>query len=196
MTFDDQYQNGSFNSNTATGENFSRNASTYLDINLGTFLHYTFKQRAYVQYGLSYMHFNSPKLSFQNNTNIKIDPKLTNFIHMNYPLASQIDIAAEIIIATQGKYKEIIPGALIKYNIEPNTNQTIAAGFYYRLKDAAIARLGYNYKTTTVGISYDINTSKFIAATNRRGAFEIYITHIFRKVIPFVPKTKVCPVFM
>jgi type IX secretion system PorP/SprF family membrane protein len=196
MTFDDQYQNGSFNSNASTGENFSRNASTYLDVNLGTFIQYTFKQRAYIQYGISYLHLNSPRLSFQNNANIKIDSKLTNFIHFNYPLASQLDVAAEVMIATQGKYKEIIPGALIKYNIEPNTNQTIAAGFYYRLKDAAIARIGYNYKTTTVGFSYDINTSKFIAATNRRGAFEIYITHVFKKIIPFVPKTKVCPVFM
>jgi type IX secretion system PorP/SprF family membrane protein len=196
MTFDNQYQNGSYNSAASTGENFSRNANTYLDVNFGTFLQYTFKQRAYIQYGLSYLHMNSPKLSFQNNANIKIDSKLTNFIHFNYPLASQLDVAAEIMIAVQGKYREIIPGALLKYNIEPNTNQTIAAGFYYRLKDAAIARIGYNYKTTTVGFSYDINTSKFMAATNRRGAFEIYITHIFKKIIPFVPKTKVCPVFM
>jgi len=196
MTFDDQYQNGTYNSAASTGENFSRNANTYLDVNLGTFIQYTFKQRAYVQYGLSYLHLNSPRLSFQNNTNIKIDSKLTNFLHLNYPIADQLDVVAELMISTQGKYKEIMPGALLKYNMDPTRDQIILAGVYYRLKDAAIARVGYNYKTTTVGFSYDMNISKFIAATNQRGAFEIYITHIFKKIIPFVPKTRVCPVFM
>ena len=54
----------------------------------------------------------------------------------------------------------------------------------------------YQIKTLTAGVSYDVNTSKFIAATNRRGGFEIYVTYIFKKIIPFAPKTRVCPIYM
>lgn len=196
MTFDDQYQNGTYNSAASTGESFSRNASTYADINLGTFLQYAIKQRAFIQYGFSYHHLNSPKLSFQNDKNIKIDSKISNYLYFNYPISTSVDVALEMLFAVQGKYREAIPGAQLKFYTDPKTNQMLSTGIYYRAKDAVIARVGYQFKTTNLGLSYDVNTSNFIAATNRRGAFEIYITHIFKKIIPFVPKTKACPVFM
>ena len=72
----------------------------------------------------------------------------------------------------------------------------LTLGLYLRTKDAVIARLGYTFRTTTAGMSYDLNTSKFIAATDRRGAFEIFITHIIKRNRPFIAKKRVCPVFM
>ncbi len=196
MTFDDQYQNSSYNAANGTGENFAKNATTYGDFNIGTALQFALKQRAYIQYGISYHHMTSPKLTFQNNNNIKIDPKLSNYLSFAYPLGTSTDIVLEFLYGHQGKYNEIVPGTQFKFYLNQKTNQTASIGLYYRAKDAAIARLGYQIKTLTAGISYDVNTSKFIAATNRQGAFEIYITYIFKKIIPFAPKTRVCPVYM
>ncbi|MGZ3932684.1 MAG: type IX secretion system membrane protein PorP/SprF, partial [Bacteroidia bacterium] len=102
----------------------------------------------------------------------------------------------ELLYSHQGKYNEFVPGAMLRYIFNPEKNNTASIGFYYRAKDAFISRLGYTYGLTTAGISYDLNTSKFIAATNRRGAFELYITHIIRKNRPFVAKKRVCPVYM
>lgn len=196
MTFDDQYQNDSYSASNGTGENFAKNSTTFGDFNFGTALQYAIKQRAFVQYGISYHHFTNPKLTFQNNTSIKIDAKLNNYLCFAYPIADKIDIIAEVLYSHQGKYNEIVPGTQFKFYLDQKTNQAASVGLYYRAKDAVIARLGYQIKTLTAGVSYDVNTSKFIAATNRRGAFEIYVTYIFKKIIPFVPKTRVCPIYM
>jgi type IX secretion system PorP/SprF family membrane protein len=196
MTFDDQYQNSKYSAANSTGENFNTNKTLYTDINIGTMLQYAIKQRAYIQYGISYNHFTSPKLSFQNNANIRIDAKLNNYLCFNYPIATSVDVIAELLYSHQGKYNEIVPGTQFKFYLNQKTNQTASVGLYYRAKDAMIARVGYQVKTLTAGVSYDVNTSKFIAATNRRGAFEIYVTYIFKKTIPFAPKTRVCPVYM
>lgn len=196
MTFDDQYQNSTYNSGNNTGENFSKNASSFADFNFGTQFQYAIKQRAFIQYGISYFHFTSPKLSFQNNANIKIDPKLNNYLCFQYPIAPKAEVILELLYSHQGRYNEIIPGAQYRFTLNQNTNQAVSFGVYYRAKDAGIARLGYQFKTLTAGLSYDVNSSKFRAATNRKGAFEVYVTYIFKKIIPFAPKTRVCPIYM
>ena len=196
MTFDNQYQGNAYNAANNTGEHFTKTASTFGDFSFGTALQYALKQRAYIQYGISFHHFTSPKLTFQNNNSIKIDPKLNNYLCFAYPVGATTDVLVEALVSNQGKYTEVVPGAQIKLRLDETRNQVISAGIYYRLKDAAIARVGYQVKTLTAGISYDINMSKFLAATNRRGGFEIYVTYIFKKLVPFVPKTRVCPIYM
>ncbi len=196
MTFDDQYQNGGYNGSNGTGENFSKTSTTFGDFNFGTALQYAIKQRAVVQYGISYHHFTNPKLTFQNNNSIKIDAKLNNYLCFAYPIGAKTDLITEILYSHQGKYNEIIPGLQFKFHLDEKTNQAASVGLYYRAKDAVIARVGYQIKSLTAGVSYDVNTSKFIAATNRRGGFEIYVTYIFKKLVPFVPKTRVCPIYM
>ena len=196
MTFDDQYQNSTYNSTNNTGENFSNTATTLADVNLGMMFQYTLKQRAIVQYGISYHHINSPKISFQNNSNIKIDSKLNNYLAFQYPIAPKIDILVEALYSHQGKYNEIVSGTQFKFLLEQKNNQAISVGAYYRAKDAMIARVGYQFKTLTAGAAYDVNTNKFKAATNSKGAIEFYFIYIFKKTKPFVPKTRVCPIYM
>lgn len=196
MTFDDQYQNGIYTSSNGTGENFNKNSTTFWDFNIGTAFQYAIKQRSFLQYGISYYHFTNPKLTFQNNNASKIDTKLNNYICFAYPIGAKTDIITEIFYSHQGKYNEIISGAQAKFHLDEKRNQFASIGLYYRAKDAIISRLGYQIKTLTAGVSYDLNTSKFIAATNRRGGFEFYVTYIFKKVILFVPRTRVCPIYM
>ena len=196
MTFDDQYQNSNYSSANGTGENFAKNATTFGDFNFGTALQYAIKQRAFVQYGISYHHFTNPKITFQNNTSIRVDPKLNNYLCFTYPIGAKTDVVTELLFSHQGKYNEFIPGAMIKLHLDETTHQAVSLGLYYRAKDAVIGRIGYQIKTLTAGVSYDVNTSKFIAATNRQGGFEIYVTYIFKKIIPFAPKTRVCPIYM
>ncbi len=196
MTFDDQYQNNNYSSSNSTGENFAKNTTTFGDFNFGTAVQFAIKQRAFVQYGISFHHVTSPKLTFQNNALIKIDSKLNNYLYFQYPIGAKTDIVTELLFSHQGKYNEIIPGAQVKLHLDQKTNQSVSVGIYYRTKDAVITRLGYQIKTLTAGVAYDLNTSKFIAATNRKGGFEIYLTYIFKKTTPFVPKTRVCPIYM
>ena len=59
-------------------------------------------------------------------------------------------------------------------------NRAILAGASLRARDAFVLRFGYHEKTLQSGIAYDINISKFTAATNRRGAFEIFVNYVFK----------------
>lgn len=196
MTFDSQYDGNRYSSSLGTGENFSATSTGYMDVTAGTLLKYIFRQRAYVQYGFTYCHVNTPRITFQNNSSIKLDPKLYNYLSFQYPVAASVDVVVEFLQQHQGKYNELIPAAMVKLHLNEKTQQQVGLGFNYRAKDAFVARLFYQVRTLNAGIAYDVNTSKFLAATNKQGAFEIYLTYIIRKIVPFVPKTRVCPIYM
>jgi hypothetical protein len=59
-----------------------------------------------------------------------------------------------------------------------------------------VLRFGYTERTLQSGIAYDINISKFTAATNRRGAFEIFVNYVIRRQPNYTVKKRICPVFM
>jgi type IX secretion system PorP/SprF family membrane protein len=196
MTFDNQYDGFSYNSSLATGEAFSTTKAIYADLNIGVAAQYNLTKFTTLTYAFSLSHLSSPMISYQGNPMSKIDRRMANFLSVSFPINKNIYSVNEIWYSHQGKYNEFIPGTGLKFLLDEKNNNAVSFGLYLRTRDAFIARLGYNFKTTTAGISYDMNTSKFIAATNRRGAFEIYITHIIKKDRPFVAKKRVCPVFM
>lgn len=196
MTFDNQFDGNTYNSSLGTGEKFQQTSTTYADLNLGLMAQYSLKNVALFNYGFSFSHLTSPVISYQGNTYSKLDPRILNYLSAIVPIKPTMAIQGELLYSHQGKYDELVPGAMLRYIFSTEKNNSASIGLYYRVKDAIIPRLGYTFRLTTAGISYDINTSKFIAATNRRGAFEIYITHIIRKSRPFVAKKRVCPVYM
>jgi type IX secretion system PorP/SprF family membrane protein len=198
MTFDNQFDGYDYNGGSPTGENFARFKTGFTDFNIGTALQYSFSQFTRLTYAFSFNHLTNPSITYQGNTFSKLDTKLGNYLGFELPVTdnNKFILQTELLYSHQGKYNEIVPGANIKYMLNTETNNGVSLGLYLRTRDAVIARLGYTFKTTTAGMSYDMNTSKFIAATNRRGAFEIFITHIIKRNRPFIAKKRVCPVFM
>lgn len=198
MTFDNQFDGYDYDAGAATGENFSRYRTGFTDFNAGMAVQYSFSQFTKLIYAFSFNHITNPSVTYQGNTFSKLDSKLGNYLAFELPVTdnNKFILQTELLYSHQGKYNELVPGANIKYMMNTETNNGVSLGFYYRAKDAFISRLGYTFRTTTAGMSYDLNTSKFIAATNRRGAFEIFITHIIKRYRPFVAKKRVCPVFM
>jgi type IX secretion system PorP/SprF family membrane protein len=198
MTFDNQFDGYDYSSSSPTGEHFTRVRSGFTDFNIGLALQYSFSQITKLTYAFSFNHLTNPTITYQANTLSKLDSKLGNYLAFEAPVTdnNKFILLTELLYSHQGKYNELIPGANIKYMLNTETNNGVSLGFYLRAKDAVVARLGYTFKTTIAGMSYDMNTSKFIAATNRRGAFEIFVTHIIKRYRPFVAKKRVCPVFM
>ena len=198
MTFDNQFDGFNYNSSLGTGENIPKTKTTFGDFNIGSAAQYSFSQFTRFTFAFSFNHLTNPVISYQGNPRSKLDSKTSTYLGYEMPITSNNKFiwVSEILFSQQGKYKEFVPGTGVKYVLDGNTNNSVGLGFYLRTKDAFITRLGYTFKTTTAGISYDLNTSKFLAATNRRGAFEIFITHIIKRDRPFIPKKRSCPVFM
>lgn len=198
LTFDNQFDGDAYNAALASGENFPKTRITYFD--LGTGLAYLWRknQRTYVNFGFSALHINKPKQSFFNNDAIRLDAKLNLSAIAEVPVTPQIGVSPTFQYQKQGKFNETVVGAFGKYYLKPinGMSTSVSVGAFYRIKDAFIMVAGMEYKNINIGMSYDFNTSKLTAATNRRGGFEISVIYIFRKIVPFVAKQRVCPIYM
>jgi hypothetical protein len=76
-------------------------------------------------------------------------------------------------------------GNLFRYQLSDASKYTklknssaVSFGLYYRLKDAIIPMVQFEYQSFALGISYDYNTSKLSAGTNGNGGFEISLRFI------------------
>ncbi|MBA3681523.1 MAG: PorP/SprF family type IX secretion system membrane protein [Bacteroidetes bacterium] len=196
MTFDNQYDGVSYNKTTATGENFDWTKFNYADVNMGTGIQYILNQKHKFTIGLGFHHLTNPVITYQGNRLSRLDFKMTNYLSYTTPISRTADIIAEALISKQAKNYEIIPHSSLKYYLNRDDNRAVSGGLCLRAKDAIVFRVGYSYKTLNSGIAYDINTSKFTAATNRRGAFEIFVNYIIRRAPAKFEKKRMCPVFM
>lgn len=196
MTFDNQYDGLNYNKNTATGENFDWSKFNYADINMGAGVQYILNQKHRFTVGLGFHHLTSPVITYQGNRLSRLDFKMTNYLSYSTPVAPKVDIIAEALISKQAKNYEIIPHSSLKYYFSRDDNKAVLGGLCFRTKDAIVLRFGYTHKTLQSGIAYDINVSKFTAATNRRGAFEIFVNYVIRRLPSSISKKRACPVFM
>lgn len=198
LTFDNQYNGDVFDKNLPGGETFSKTRITYFDLGGGVAYLWRKNQRSQVNIGFSALHINQPKQSFFANDGIKLDMKTNISGLAEFPVAEKIDIIPTFQYQSQGKFKETVVGGFGKYYLKPINGMTTAVslGGFYRLKDAFIVVANMDYKNFNVGVSYDVNTSKLVAATNQRGGFEVSVIYIFKKIPPFVAKTRVCPIYM
>jgi hypothetical protein len=105
------------------------------------------------------------------------------------------DLIPSIQYSHQGKYRELIFGSSGKYYLKSSKNvyRALYAGAWFRTKDAGYISLGYDYKDLFVGISYDVNFSKLVPASNYRGGLEIAVRYIIRKFKPKNIIHRVCP---
>jgi type IX secretion system PorP/SprF family membrane protein len=198
LTFDNQYDGDRYNAALASGENFSKTRITYFDIGAGLAYLWRKNDRMKVNVGVSAFHLNKPKQSFFENDDIRLDVKTTITGIGEIPVSAQLDVLPSFMYQHQGKFHETLFGVFGKYYLRPvnGCETAFSLGGFYRVKDAFIMKANLDYKSFNVGISYDVNTSKLIAATNRRGAFEISIIYIFKKVVPYIAKKRVCPIYM
>ncbi len=148
--------------------------------------------------GFSALHLTQPKQLFFSNSSDRLNIKTTLSGLVEFPVSAQMDVIPTFLYNYQGKYNETVAGAFAKYYLTPVNGMATAVslGAFYRVKDAFIIAAGMDYMNFNVGISYDINTSKLIAATNRRGGFEVSVIYVFKKIVPFVAKKRVCPIYM
>ncbi len=196
LSFDHQFDGDVYNPALSSGENFPTLSRTYFDLGSGLVLQYKIKSTGFVSVGTSLSHINRPGVSFFRNNDIKLYSKSTSFISLKYPLPQRLFLYAEVMDEKHGPYHETMLAGRLSYVLNLKDNISVNAGLSTRLGDAAILLLGMDYKDYRFGFAYDINYSKFQAATNKRGAFEISLLYIFRKNPVFAPKKRSCPIYM
>jgi len=198
LTFDNQYDGDQYNAALASGESFDKTRITYFDLGAGLSYLWQKTNRTKINVGASFFHINRPKQSFFSNSEIKLDMKTTISGIVQFPVAAKLDVLPSFMYQRQGKFQETVLGVFGKYYLKPvdGVPTAVSLGGFYRVKDAFILAANMDYRSFNVGLSYDVNISKLKEASNRRGGFEISVIYIFKKIVPFIAKKRVCPIYM
>lgn len=193
MQWDSQYDgnSGTFNSSLASNDIASIPPYQYGDFSAGLNWSYNVKQsymRANNQFkcnfGIAAFHINRPSQKFNPyNTNIIDNLKAKFIVHG----AAQIGIAStdyewvpSAVFFKQGGSNELNLGTMIRWTIKGESRYTgyaqgmaLSLGAQYRLGDAIIPMMLFEYSNYALGISYDINTSMLAQSTKGKGGVEI-----------------------
>jgi type IX secretion system PorP/SprF family membrane protein len=195
--FGDQFTDNTFDPTSPSAEAFLNNSAGFFSLAAGAnwfFAAAESRTRAWV--GLAGAHLNRPSIAFLDQGKAEL-PLLMNFSFMGVAQFSpEMDFIFNILAQSQGPYREGLANAGVRYHLSQvkgkETALQLSGG--YRLGDATILYLDVFYGNWQFGLSYDINTSPFLAATNRNGGPELSLQYVIAHVKP--PKVfKACPVF-
>ncbi len=195
LSYDNQFDGDAYNPSLPSGENYPTQSKTYFDIGTGLAVNYKLKG-GYISVGTSLSHLTRPNISFFKNEGVNLYTKSNTYVSFKYPLKELLFLHADMMYEKQGPFHETVLAGRVSYVVNKEAHVSVNAGLSARFGDAAIILLGMDYKSCRVGLAYDINTSKFNAATNKRGAIEVCLLYIIKKPPMFIPKKRSCPVDM
>ncbi len=144
--------------------------------------------------GFAAYHINRPEQTLLADKEVQLEEKYNTYFLSFYRLNSSVILNPSLIYSRQGKSAELVVGSVLRYNLQTNIN--LISQLFYRLNDAIIPAFGINYNSITAVVSYDVNTSDLIAASDYKGGFEFSIVYVWNKKKKSVEKTKYCPRYL
>ncbi|MFK7809568.1 MAG: PorP/SprF family type IX secretion system membrane protein [Saprospiraceae bacterium] len=184
---------------------------TYLDVNVGIAWFYNFKRNNNIHAGISYFHLNTPDVSFYKNSDLEEGQllKRRSVIHggAEIEINRKNMIKPSFLIMNQRPHRQITMGSFWKYKSMRNGGRKSVAAIYfggwlrwsiaqdYLETDAIIAALRFDYKKTSVSLTYDVNISTLTRASSGAGGPEFSIIHIIDDWRTRRPTKVKCPDF-
>jgi type IX secretion system PorP/SprF family membrane protein len=196
LSYDKQWDGDAYNPGLTNGESFARQSKVFADVGLGAVVQKKFTPKIKATIGYAINHINKPNVSFNNTPGAVLRTKHNESLQLKYSFNQVSSIMFEYYGNQQQKFRENIVGLSYYHTIAPKTNTVFNFGVLTRLKDALITTVGLEHNNMRLQVSYDYNYSQFKRATNGRGGFEISFIYIWAKPKMFVPKTRVCPIYM
>ncbi|MFN6946673.1 MAG: PorP/SprF family type IX secretion system membrane protein [Cytophagaceae bacterium] len=192
LTFDNDYFG------RETGESFASSQLFHMNLNTGIMWAYApEKSNTHFNAGLAFFNLTRPRQSFFGNEEIRLDRRVSVHAGLSQRINQRTWIQPAFIYSRQGTYQEFVTGGNLRYVLIEKRNEVRAlyAGIWTRVGDAAIFSIGMDYDNLFIGLSYDLNYSRLVPASNHRGGFELALIYI----IPEIIKRKhyrICPVHL
>ena len=197
LFFGDQFNGDIFDPNLQTGEGFDQTSAGFFNVGSGLNLYFQdLDTRSKAYFGVAGHNLNQPSLSFFNQAQVQLPIRMSVHSMGTIQLDENWDVGLQAQWQNQGPYQEVIAGAFAKLHLDSQAGRELAvrAGLGYRFGDAFIMEAGVYYLNWRLVVSYDVNTSPFRVATNRRGGPEFSLRHVITKVKP-PEEFKSCPIF-
>jgi type IX secretion system PorP/SprF family membrane protein len=181
LKFPDQFNKatGFFDAGIPSAVDFNTTNVNYLDVQAGLNYAYFPSTNVYVNGGFSIHHLNRPKETFFNATpgfDNRLAPRYIGFVNAAIKLNDMVIVNPMVYYTQQAKANELVAGLNANYNISGNGEIQLIGGAYYRLKDAIIPMIGFQWKDLNMSFTYDATTSGLRSYNGTRGALEFSIT--------------------
>jgi type IX secretion system PorP/SprF family membrane protein len=196
LSYDQQWDGDAYNQGLSNGETFTKQSKVFADFGLGTVIQKKFNQKFKATIGYAISHINKPNISFNNTSGAVLRPKHNESLQLKYSFNNISSMMIEYYGNQQQKFRENLLGLSYYHTLNPKTNTIFNVGILTRLKDALITTVGLEHNNMRLQVSYDYNYSQFKRATNGKGGYEISFIYIWATPKVFVPKTRVCPIYM
>ncbi len=198
LTYSTQYvlDDNSYNPGAASGEDRGslRNTKIYPDLSAGLLWYGVMGKRKSIYAGFGMFHINRPEISLINRsaTSASLERLYSRFtVHAGGEFLiggpnSPISLLPGAVGMFQGPSMEINFGIGAKYQAARYDDFAFRLGVWTRLvnrqeididNDALVVSMGLDYQAFQFAISYDINTSTLMAASNGLGSLEFSILY-------------------
>ena len=180
LTFDDQFVNGSFSTVNPTREQFNKTNLTYWDASVGLCFSSKVGENTRYYLGAGLFHFTKPKVAFQKQNDIILNQKYVVNAGLSAPVGNGNQLVLYGDYFMQGGARQGQGGLFYCYNLSENEAKekiNISAGLFYRWKDAVMPVVKLDYNKVSIGITYDLNTSKLKSASQLRGGYEVTLSY-------------------
>ncbi len=131
-----------------------------------------------IRAGLGVAHLNRPSYSFFTSGE-KLYTKITG--HADALIGfknTAFAVMPGFIYMKQGPASEAFPGCYFRYTIgDPAKSTSIMVGTHFRVKDAFIPSIQFEYAEYTLGVNYDLNISDLKTASAGKGGIEIALRY-------------------
>ncbi|HQW11237.1 MAG TPA: PorP/SprF family type IX secretion system membrane protein [Saprospiraceae bacterium] len=181
-----------------SGEQVSLGDRSFWYPEIGAGLNFRFQQdlRTRVDIGGSANHLNKPRMNFYDGDKSTLPATFAVYGLGSIRVANPIDILLNVAYRKSSEYHETVYGALVKFYLNTQRGKTyaVAGGVDFRTKDAWVPTFELYVNNWKAGVSYDINNSPFLIASDKRGGLELSLQYIMTKVRP-LDNNKFCPVY-
>lgn len=177
LIWDAQYDNGYFNTDLPSGENFMKGARLMPEVALGiSYRSVTDRRRVNPFANVALFHVTTPDESIMRSTKSDLP------IRYSVNAGARVEIAESTYLTPMGLYmrqgadQQINAGMMAEMGLGGSV-YSVLGGLSYRLNDAVIACVGMKHKNAYYRFSYDVNVSSLQNYTRRNGAFEFALVY-------------------
>lgn len=184
LRWDNQWTGFSYDPSLPTGESAFVEQSSFVDLGAGILWRKRKSDMFSWSLGAAGFHLNSPNISLIGSGEGQYLRKYVLHGGMEFR-REKYDVLPKFFIAKQGGAYEVNIGSMIARRLggdsrytKESTSSSVQLGLFYRVGDALIPRLLYEYKRLiSIGVSYDVNLSRLREQSRYQGGIEIAIVY-------------------
>lgn len=196
LKFSDQFVGGSYRAGNPTQQTFTATQVMYWDAAAGLSYSSVVGEDTRFYVGAALFHFTQPKVAFNAANDFRLNKKYV----VNAGVSGALPNSARIIFYAdffaQGGAGQMQAGAMYQQTIadDAETAMQLLGGCFYRWNDALMPVVKFNHNNLSAGLSYDVNISKLLPASQARGGAELTLSyHWFFKDHSSTARSR-CPV--